>query len=197
MPPGERRAAFNLSTPPMAISFARPSLAHLLMTAALLAAPLLTACDSGSSDDPVPARPGSFSAEAGGAALTGMAAFDDSYEVAEGGEPAFAVGLVTGDARRTVVLFGAGAPARRTYALTADEEAGEAGALYYILDQEDGTLYVATGGTMTLTHVASDRLRGHFEMTAAQLFDPTQTVSVEGSFDAPRGEVDPGTEPVE
>ncbi len=169
----------------------RPALAHVLMTAALLAAPLLTACDSGGPDEPAPAAPGSFTVQADGAALTGMAAFDDSYEVAEGGGPAFAIGLVTPDARQTVVLFGAGAPARRTYSLSADEEAGEAGALYFIVGPEDGTLYMATGGTMTLTHVASDRLRGRFEMTAAHLVDPSQTITLEGSFDAPRGEVEP------
>jgi|GEM_PF-3546450 len=173
--------------------FLRPSLAHLLMTAALLAAPLLSACDS---NEPEPARPGSFTAEVGDTPLTGLAAFDDSYEIEEGGGPAFAVGLVAGDATQTVVLVARGAPQTRTYTLSADDETGEAGAFYFVLDDEDGALYVATGGTMTLTHASSDRLRGRFQMTAAQLFDPSQTVTVEGSFDAPRGEVEP-TEPAE
>lgn len=173
----------------------RPSLAHLLMIAALSAAPLLTACDNGGPDEPTPVQPGSFTAQVGDADLTGLAAFDDTYET-EGGDPAFAVGLVAGDATQTVVLVGLGAPATRTYALSADEESGEAGAFYFVLDEEDGALYVATGGTMTLTHAASDRLRGRFQMTAANLLDPEQTVSVQGSFDAPRGEVDPD-EPAE
>lgn len=165
----------------------QPALARLLLIVALSAAPLLAACDSGGPDEPAS---GSFTAQVGDADLTGLAAFDDTFEV-EGGGPAFAVGLVAGDATQTVVLFGAGAPAARTYTLTADEEAGEAGALYYVLDQEDGSLYIATGGTMTLTHVSSDRLRGRFQMTAANLLDPEQTVALQGSFDAPRGEVEP------
>jgi hypothetical protein len=171
----------------------RPSLAHLLMIAALSAAPLLTACDNGGPDEPTPVQPGSFTAQVGDTDLTGLAAFDDSYEIEEGGGPAFAVGLVAGDATQTVVLVALGAPQGRTYALSADEESGEAGAFYFVLDEEDGALYVATGGTMTLTHVASDRLRGRFQMTAANLLDPEQTDTLQGSFDAPRGEVDPGT----
>lgn len=165
----------------------QPSLARLLLIAALSAAPLLAACDSGGPDEPAP---GSFSLQVGETDLTGLAAFDDTYET-EDGDRAFAVGLVAGDARQTVILVGLGAPASRTYALSADEETGEAGAFYFVLDEEDGSMYVATGGTMTLTHVSSDRLRGRFQMTAANLLDPEQTVALQGTFDAPRGEVDP------
>ena len=166
-----------------------------LVAVSLLGA--LAGCDS-SSDDPAPLAPGTFDARLDGAglddvALDGLAAFEAGIE-GETGETVFAIGLVEGDSAHTVVLVGRGTPRARAYPLTANDETGEAGAFYVRSNDADGTLYMATSGTLTLTDVAADRLRGRFDLVAVALLDASDRVTLSGSFDAPRGEVEPASD---
>lgn len=162
-----------------------------LAAALVLVVGALTGCDSSDPDAPAPAQ-GSFSAALAGptpASFQGWAAFDDDLDT-ETGERAFGVGLVTRDSANTFVFVGRGAPAARSYALTADGEDGDAAAFFFQSTGEDGTLYIATEGSLTITNLDTDRMRGRFEFTAASLIDESDTVALSGTFDAPRGSVE-------
>lgn len=167
-------------------------LSRVALRAALLPALALSlalgGCDS---SDPAPAA-GAFSARVTGGQTLTLAGEAGFAVGTEDGERYFAVGLVGDpDANKTVVLIARGTPARRTYTLTLDEEAGEAGAIFAVQTGEDeGALYGADAGTLTVTDVAGDRLRGRFEFHAVNLFDETDAVTVTGTFDARQGEVD-------
>ena len=155
----------------------------------------LTGCDS--SSDGAATSPGTFAATTGGATPTtfqGWSAFDDDLDT-ETGERAFGVGLVTRDSANTFVFVGRGAPTLRAYTLTADDPNGEAAAFYFRAAGGEGGVYIATTGALTLTSVSTHRMSGRFQFTAASILDETDRVTFSGTFDAPRGEVEP--DPVE
>ena len=161
----------------------------------VLLAGALAGCDS-SSDD-ADTSPGTFAATTDGdtpTAFQGWSAFDDNLDI-ETGERAFGVGLVTRDSANTFVFVGRGAPTARAYTLTADDPDGEAAAFFFRAAGEEGGLYLATTGSLTLTSVAAHRMAGRFQFTAVSIIDETDRVTFSGTFDAPRGEV--SSDPVE
>jgi hypothetical protein len=180
--------AFSLAmTSPFLAAF-RAALRPL--TPALLVGTLaLSGCDSGN-DGP---DEGSFDVTVAGSfsdSFSGLAAFATEVDPENGS--VFAIGLVNEESENeVVVLVGKGAPAERTYELTMEEtEDAEGAALFAVqTSEEEGALYMAESGTLTVTDAATDRLRGRFEFEAVNILDETDTVTLSGTFDAPRGEV--------
>ena len=149
---------------------------------ALLAGPL-AACDSNGDD----LDDGTFQAQVSGgaqAALRGQAAF--AVET-EGGQTISAVGLVnTEDDEDAVFLVIDGQATAKTYSVAADN----AGAILVLHGTgDDGDLYIAESGSITVTRADAGRLSGSFDVTAVPLFDEDDEVRLRGSFSAKPGAV--------
>lgn len=154
-----------------------------LLALALLTAPL-AACDSSGDDD---SADSTFEATVSGtaqASLGGQAAFATQTE---DGQTVTAVGLLdrTDDEDAAFLVF-EGRPSAKTYRV-ADEEVGALLVLHGTGDE--GALYVAETGTVTLARSETSRMTGTFDVTAVSLVDEDETVRLRGTFSAKPGTV--------
>lgn len=144
----------------------------------------LAACDSAGGDD---LDDGTFQAQVSGhaqAALRGQAAF--AVET-QGGQTISAVGLInTEDDEDAVFLVLDGQPTAKTYPVT-DEKAGAILILHGTGDE--GDLYIAESGSITVTRADAGRMTGSFDVTAVSLADEDDEVRLRGSFSAEPGAV--------
>jgi hypothetical protein len=142
---------------------------------------LLTACGGG--DGPTPPKPqsGSFTATVTGAAsktLSGQAGFLVTTNL-------FSIALNNNAGGSIQFSRLAGVPAEGTYQLDANapQNSGAFVAIYSGGGQEN---YVSTTGSLTVTSSSADRIRGTFSFTGAGGTSGSASVTVTGSFDAPR-----------
>lgn len=150
----------------------------------LLASPL-AACDSSNAD----LTDGTFEARVSGSAettLNGLAAF--AVET-EDGETVSAIGLVnTADDEDAVFLLVNGRAAAQTYAVGGTA----AGAILVLHGTGDeGAVYIADSGTITVDRADAARLSGSFDVTATSLVEEGERVRLQGSFHAKAGAVTP------
>ena len=149
---------------------------------ALTSLALLAACGDG----PTPPRPepsaGSFTATVSGAAsksLSGQAGFVVTTNF-------FSIALSNSSGNGSIQFSRlAGVPATGTYQLDASaaQNSGAFAAIYSGGAQEN---YVSTGGSLTITASSADRVKGSFNFTGTGGTSGTATVTITGSFDAPR-----------
>ena len=175
--------------PPMTARF-HSGAPRALLALALLTAPL-TACDSAGDDGPAD---GTFDATVSGdaqASLGGQAAFASTTE---DGQTVTAVGLIDrGADDDAAFLVFKGRPTAKAYTVASED----VGALLVLQGTGDeGDLYVAETGTVTVSRSETARLSGSFDVTAVNLFDEDDTVRLRGSFNAKPGTVDPPTDEV-
>lgn len=151
-------------------------------TLALTSFLLLAACGGG--DGPTSPKPGQggFTATVSGAAsksLSGQAGFLVTTNL-------FTIAL-NNTAGTGSIQFSrlAGVPAVGTYQLDANAEpsSGAFVAIYSGGGQEN---YIASTGSLTITSSSADRIAGTFSFTGTGGTSGSASVSVSGSFDAPR-----------
>ena len=153
---------------------------------ALLTALFLTAvlgCDS-SGDDL-----GVFDAALSGAVsttLTGRAAFATD---SEDGHLVTAIGLIDRRDPQDLIVLVLPERAREGDFAIRDEQAG---GIVVLTSGEEGDVYVAHAGTVTITRATGDRVAGRFRAEGIHLLDPKKRVTVSGTFDAEPGDVDTG-----
>lgn len=140
---------------------------------------------AGCGDGPNPPKPpstGSFTASVSGAAsknLSGQAGFLLTTNL-------FSISLNDGSGTGAIQFSRlAGVPAAGTYQLDANaaQNSGAFAAIYSGGAQEN---YVSSSGTLTITSSAADRVKGSFSFTGTGGTSGTATVTITGSFDAPR-----------
>lgn len=147
---------------------------------ALTSLVLLTACGAGPTAPK--SQPGSFTATVSGAAsksLTGQAGFLVTTNL-------FSISLNNGAGTGSIQFSRlAGVPAAGTYQLDANaqQNSGAFVAIYSGGAQEN---YVSTAGSLTITSSSADRIKGTFSFTGAGGTSGSATVTVSGSFDAPK-----------
>lgn len=155
-----------------------------------LIAGLLPACDSNDDND---LATGTFDAQVSGgaqAALRGHAAFAVQTD---GGETLSAIGLFnTEDDEDAAFLVIAGRATAKTYPV-ADDRAGAILILHGTGDE--GDLFVAESGSITVSRADAGRMMGSFDVTAVSIADEDHEVRLRGSFNAKPGAVSvPGDE---
>lgn len=165
---------------------------HRITPLLLLAVLLLGACDSNGADDDAD-EPGAFNVAIEGAvtaAFSGEAAFGVVEDDPEFEGTAFVIGLSNAqDDEDGIILVGTGRPGKKTYQIDLDAE--DAGAmLLWSTSATEGAVYFAESGTLTLTDVRSDELKGRFAFDAVNILDEEDAVAVSGTFSAREGEVD-------
>jgi hypothetical protein len=149
---------------------------------ALTSLVLAVACGGG--DGPTPPKPqlGSFTAAVSGAAsknLNGQAGFLVTTNL-------FSIAL-NSSAETGAIQFSrlSGIPAAGDYSLdpTSAPNSGAFAALYSAGGQEN---YVSTTGRLTITSASADRVQGTFHFTGTGGASGTATVTITGTFDAPK-----------
>jgi hypothetical protein len=141
---------------------------------------------AGCGDGPTPPKPkpsaGNFTATVSGAAsktLSGEAGFVVTPNT-------FSIALSNSSGVGYIQFSRlAGIPAVGTYQLDANaqQNSGVFGAIYSGGAQEN---YVSSGGTLTVATSSADRVTGSFAFTGLGGTSGTATVTITGSFDAPR-----------
>lgn len=149
---------------------------------ALMSLVLLAGCGDG----PTPPKPqpsvGNFTATVSGAAsrsLSGQAGFLVTTNL-------FSIALNNGSGNGSIQFSRlAGVPAAGTYSLDASaaQNSGAFAAIYSGGAQEN---YVSTSGSLTITSSSADRVKGSFNFTGTGGASGTASVTITGSFDAPR-----------
>lgn len=143
---------------------------------------LLGACGGG--DGPVTPKlqAGSFTATVSGAAsksLSGQAGFLVTTNL-------FTIALSPSTGVGSIQLSRlAGIPAAGTYQLDPNAQPGSGAfvALYSGGAQEN---YVSSGGTVTISSASADRVKGTFNFTGTGGTSGSATVTISGTFDAPK-----------
>jgi hypothetical protein len=162
--------------------------------ASVLALPLLLACSGGT--EPQPCTPGtancvdrhgsSFQASVSGAVSRTLAG--GAFYTSQGG---FGIALVTDDQAATILLLFAagGTPAAGTYDVgdlsEPDHQVG--GGLTFTSGQQVTESYLASSGTVTITSLANNHVKGTFQITMLRMDGPnpgTTQVTVSGTFDS-------------
>jgi hypothetical protein len=148
---------------------------------ALTSLAVLTACGGDGPTSPK-SQPGSFTATVSGAAsksLSGQAGFLVTTNF-------FSISLNNGAGTGSIQFSRlAGVPAAGTYQLdaSAQQNSGAFAAIYSGGAQEN---YVSTAGSLTITSSSADRIKGTFSFTGTGGTSGSATVTVTGSFDAPK-----------
>ncbi len=152
---------------------------------------LVSGCDSNGSngdDDDTQGQTGSFTATVTGAvsaSLQGTATFGAS---AAGQDSADGFGLVMGSSSvNPEIVFGSAQPRPGTGTQTVINfvESGSATSGQVFATYTRGTVvYGSVSGTLRLTESSDSEVAGTFEFEAINLINPTETVTVSGSFDA-------------
>ena len=148
---------------------------------ALTSVVLLAACGG---DGPTPPKPsvGSFTAAVSGTAsknLNGQAGFLVTANL-------FSIALNSSSETGSIQFSRlSGIPATGDYSLDPNSapNSGAFAALYSAGGQEN---YIATTGRLTITSASADRVQGTFHFTGAGGASGTATVTITGTFDAPK-----------
>ena len=153
---------------------------------ALLTALLLTAflgCDS-SGDDL-----GVFEAALSGTVSTTLAGRAAFATDSEDGHLITAIGLVDQRDPQDLIVLVLPERARVGSFAIRDEQAG---GIVVLTSGEEGDVYIAHTGTVTITRASGDRVAGRFRAEVVHLLDLKKRATVSGTFDAEPGDVDPG-----
>jgi hypothetical protein len=172
-------------TTQVAASFGRRNAMSQCITRAFALASIafVSACGGGDKPNPVEPITSSFTANVSGATtatLTGLASFVSTTQ-------GFGLTLASAAADGSAITFvrAGGAPAAGTYALGANPlQPGDFVALY---TGGSTAFYGATAGTLTVSSISANSMRGSFTFTAKGGNTGTATVTVTGSFDAHHG----------
>jgi len=155
----------------------------LTRTLALLVLPVLAACGGSDCCSPTTNGDGHFTASVTGAksaSLAGQAGFLTSANL-------FSIALRDASSPATFIQIshvGAAVPAPGTYSLNPNGDPAQAFAAIYSGGGTEN--YAGTGGTVTITTVSGNTVRGDFTFTATGGSSGSAAVSITGHFEATR-----------